>query len=338
MAPLLYAHLQAVDAPVPEPVHLALKGLYLRHQRATSIYDQVLCEILQAFAGAGIEALVLKGAALAHLVYPQPGLRPRRDLDILVRQEEAVHAYQLLGAAGFQIAPTLLHGLSRYHQHCAEATRKVDQLSISVELHLNLFFRFKPYGLPSGTYDDLVARAMSFDLDGITAYTLGREEMLWHLYHHGFSVPLRLAMGRLLGAADIVSLVEKWLAVIDWERVRRCYPQLFNALPMFHFLTPWSEAVLDRLQLPVARVPGGVGEVYEGYPRQWFREHVRRGLRRSLRETFWPSEWWVRMYYGLPATTPVGVGRARHAAHILWDLAIYATSLLGPFKVHPFDE
>jgi hypothetical protein len=65
---------------------------------------------------------------------------------------------------------------------------------------------------------------------------------------------------------------------------------------------------------------------------------VRRGLRRSLRETFWPSEWWVRLHYGLPPTAPLAVGRARHARHVLADLGIYATSLLGPLRLHPYDS
>lgn len=338
LGPLLYSHLRPVDAPLPEPVELELKGLCLRHQRAAQIYDQVLGEILQALAAAGIEALVLKGSALAHLIYPQPGLRPRRDLDLLVKPEAAQRAYALLGSLGFALAPTPYHDVSRYHQHLAPATRTVQQLPIVVDLHTDLFFRFKPYGLPAGTYAQLSGTAQPFTVNGGPAYTLGPEAMLWHLYHHGFSMHLRgAAHGRLLGAADIVSLVEHWLDRIDWDRFRRCYPQAFHALPMFHYLTPWSDAVIDRLQLPVARTPGGVGEVYAGYPTQLVGEHLRRGLRRSLRETFWPAEWWVRMTYGLPATTSIHVGRVRHAAYVLWDLGIYATSLLGPLKLHPYD-
>lgn len=338
MAPLLYMHLRAVDAPCPAPVQLALKGLVLRHQRANAIYDLVLREVLQHLASAGIEALVLKGSALAHLIYPQPGLRPRRDLDILVREQDAERAYHLLSEVGFALAPSPLHGLSRYHQHFAPVERHVAGFTVNLDLHVNLFFRFKAYGFAQINYAELRVDALPFQVDGLTAYTLSPEMQLWHLYHHGFSVPLRQAShDRLLGAADIVSMVELWLDRIDWERVRRCYPQVWHALPMFHFLTPWSDAVLEHLKLPIARPPAGVGAVYVGYPKQIWAEHIRRGLWRSLHETFWPSEWWVRMYYGWPMTRSVHSGRAKHAGLVLWDLAIYATSLLGPLKVHPYD-
>lgn len=340
LAPLVYAHLQAVaPGAAPEPVLLALRGLALRHQRAAAIYDEVLGEILAAFVAAGIGALALKGAALAHLVYPQARLRPRRDLDILVEEAQAGRAYALLGELGFATALSPMQGVSRYHQHCREATRTSRGLLVTVDLHVNLFFRFKPYGLPSGTYAELAATAQPFDLNGLAARTLGPEEMLWHLYHHGFSPPSRATSdGRLLGAADMISVVELWLDRIDWARVRCCYPQVLDALPMLHHLTPWSEAVIDRLALDVARVPDGVGHVYGGYPRQVWGEHVRRGLRRSLRETFWPPEWWVRLHYGLPPAAPLAAGRARHARHVLADLGIYATSLLGPLRLHPYDE
>src|SRR5690554_5448713 len=84
LAPLLHLHLQAAGVRPPQPVRRQLQGLTLRHRRANQIHVQALAEILPAFATAGIPALVLKGAALAHLVYGRPGLRPMRDIDILV--------------------------------------------------------------------------------------------------------------------------------------------------------------------------------------------------------------------------------------------------------------
>jgi hypothetical protein len=265
-------------------------------------------------------------------------LRPLRDLDILVPIQDAERAYQMLSDVGFALAPAPMHGLSCYHQHLAPVERNVDGLTIGLDLHVNLFFRFKAYGLSQVNYNELKRDAIPFHLGDCTAYTLSPETMLWHLYHHGFSAPPRVASrGRLLGAADIISLVEQWHDRIDWERVQHCYPQVFHALSMFHFLTPWSDAVIERFQWKLDRRPAGVGEVYAGYPRQVWAEHVRRGLWRSLRETFWPSEWWVRMYYGWPAGRSVHLGRLHHARLVLWDLAIYATSLLGPLKVHPYD-
>jgi hypothetical protein len=57
--------------------------------------------VLDALSVAGVECLVLKGAALGHLLYEAPYLRPRIDTDLLVRDraqaQRAIAALQQLG-------------------------------------------------------------------------------------------------------------------------------------------------------------------------------------------------------------------------------------------------
>lgn len=60
--------------------------------------DQELRDLLDALAAAGIDTLLLKGAALAHMVYDAPHLRPRVDTDILIRRDELEAAEHVLGA------------------------------------------------------------------------------------------------------------------------------------------------------------------------------------------------------------------------------------------------
>jgi REP element-mobilizing transposase RayT len=101
LVPLLYNHLQAAGIAIPPTIKQQLQGYYMQHAHATRVRTQVLSDILTCFQAAGIDVLVLKGAALAHLVYPQPVLRPMRDIDILVRAEEVYRAYALLPSIGF---------------------------------------------------------------------------------------------------------------------------------------------------------------------------------------------------------------------------------------------
>ncbi len=51
-------------------------------------YFQELKSILDKFENASIEAIVLKGAALAAGIYPDLGLRPMKDLDLLVHKSQ----------------------------------------------------------------------------------------------------------------------------------------------------------------------------------------------------------------------------------------------------------
>src|SRR5690242_9675100 len=132
LVPLLYTHLHAAGIELPPAIKQPILGYYMQHAHAARVREQALVDILTAYRAAGIDALVLKGAALAHLVYPQPVLRPMRDVDILVRAEEVYRAYALLPEIGFAPPPGAHHGLGPDHHHLAATKRVVDSFSVSV--------------------------------------------------------------------------------------------------------------------------------------------------------------------------------------------------------------
>jgi len=61
--------------------------------------------LLDAFGDAHIDVLAFKGAALAHTLYAAPHLRPRTDVDLLIRRADLDRAEPLLAAAGWQHPP-----------------------------------------------------------------------------------------------------------------------------------------------------------------------------------------------------------------------------------------
>jgi Uncharacterised nucleotidyltransferase len=245
LIPLLSAHLQAVGVALPSAIKQQVQGYYLQHAHATRAREQVLAELLTHYQGAGIEVLVLKGAALAQLVYPQPVLRPMRDIDILVRASDVYRAHALLAEVGFTPPSSPLAGLATDHHHLAAIKRVVDGFSVSVEVHhaINL----NQPGRPPREYAELAPAAQPLKIGGVAAYTLGCEDMLWHIYRHAFCMPAAYEPLRLIWVADLVSLVEAWLDRIDWERVRRQYPAAYAILPLLDALTPWGDAAGARL-------------------------------------------------------------------------------------------
>jgi len=136
MAPLLYTHLRAAGVQLPLTIKRKLQGLYLRHRHANRVRTRVLRDVLAAYKAAGVQALVLKGAALSHLVYPEPGLRPMSDLDILVSKSDLWRAQSLLADLGFD-AP-LPPGPTLPSRHLPVATLQTEGLSIQVEIHYRL--------------------------------------------------------------------------------------------------------------------------------------------------------------------------------------------------------
>jgi len=92
----------------------------LRDQaRARGIRDVVQSQedrrVLEALATAGIPALLLKGAALAHSHYPASQLRPRDDTDLLIRGSDRARLAQVMQGLGYA-ATSVIEGDYVMHQ------------------------------------------------------------------------------------------------------------------------------------------------------------------------------------------------------------------------------
>jgi hypothetical protein len=105
--PLLFSVLSRSGelARYPDRVRESLLAA-ARAEAALEIARQCdLARTLSACASAGVDVLVIKGAALACTVYPEPWLRPREDTDLLVRASDAVRAGAVLAAGGYRRVP-----------------------------------------------------------------------------------------------------------------------------------------------------------------------------------------------------------------------------------------
>jgi hypothetical protein len=97
-----------------------------------------LAEILQAFHAVKIPVVLLKGADLAHSLYPEPGLRWMTDLDLLIHQESFDQALGIVCRQGYhEYLPEAFPGLNRllsYHTHMV----REDRVPVLLELHWSL--------------------------------------------------------------------------------------------------------------------------------------------------------------------------------------------------------
>jgi hypothetical protein len=77
----------------------------VRELRTAAAFDgrsaEAIAAVLEALASAGVDALLMKGAGLAHTVYAAPYLRARVDTDLLVEPEALEEAERVLAAAGW---------------------------------------------------------------------------------------------------------------------------------------------------------------------------------------------------------------------------------------------
>jgi hypothetical protein len=286
----------------------------LRHRWAGRILSKVLGETVASLQQAGLEVLVLKGASLAHTIYPDIGLRPMRDIDLLLTRQQANQGRNLLLAQGYS-EPT---AIPKDHFHLPPLQKNVDGLLVSIELHHGLFPNLPPY-YPRRNFSELLSRAVPFTVNGTTAWTLGTEDMIWHLFEHGLHMPLVYESFRLIAVADLITLVENRLDEIDWHSLTATAPRASAALPLLHHITPWQDRVRKRFSWKQEPAPANIGEPFQGWPHHRLPARQGKNLLIIARNTLIAPEWWCRLYYGVQ-------GRMQwywccwvlHPIHILW--------------------
>lgn len=99
LLPLLFKNLSALGVGAEELKEY--KRVYRFYWYKNQLLASKIVPILKAFAEEGIQYLLLKGLPLAYGYYPDPGLRPFGDIDILVKPGKAGWAFAALRSLGF---------------------------------------------------------------------------------------------------------------------------------------------------------------------------------------------------------------------------------------------
>lgn len=346
MSPLAYRHLHNAEVPLPSEIKRQLLALTARHQKANCLRLQVLRDILAAYQDAGLAVIVLKGAALTCLIYPEPGLRPMSDLDLLVHTSDLAHARQILVEQGFAV-PLQANSIGA-QRHLEAVSLPVEGLPVQVELHYKLhddYFDHVAAHLPRAWARWIKAAAarsvfeisaqkwsalQPFALADVTAWSLNTEDMLLHLCQHLTSHVNAWDSPRLIWVADIVSWAERHAATIDWERLRRQQPSVLNTLSLLQAMTPLSESLRSCAKIQVGKAPVGIGLDFQGWPRIPRTAWRRKGYRRVWLDTLYPSEWWLRLRYQLNCTRSLAWYRwVRHPLYILSHIGRALLEKLG---------
>lgn len=181
------------------------------------IMQRDMVRLHRLLADAGIAHLFLKGAYLAQFAYPAAGLRPLRDLDVLVADDRAIDTFDTLLAGGFTRHPKF----AGTPQVFAKAYKHLPPLrSPGTETMVEVHFRTDdPASLPDGAsarprFAQIYERRMCRQLAGEDLSFPGPEDFLLHLcthavYSHAFD-----------NGPQIVSDIGWFLAgqPVDWPR------------------------------------------------------------------------------------------------------------------------
>jgi hypothetical protein len=166
-----------------------------------------LAEILDIFGRNGIEAIVLKGPALAVAAYGSVGMRQFDDLDILIRPRDYARIKSLMAGLGFRPdkeftpAQEAIH-LRRHH----DFGYKDAQSGIFIEIHVRLTETFYKIKLET---ESLFTRRNVVVAEGYNLPSLSVRDALIHLCAHG-AFNAWPALGMICDVAALVASRGDW--------------------------------------------------------------------------------------------------------------------------------
>ena len=178
-------------------------------------HEEVLRELLDSLTAGGVPVLLLKGTGLAYTVYPEPHLRPRVDVDALIRRDALDHAEEVLAARGWVRPPERDSELAEPQRHY------VKHGPANVLYHLDLHWKIANPRLFADalTFDELESRAVGLAALGPSARTLGHVDAL-----------LVACLHRVAHHADAIDLLWLWDIHLLKERLSRDDGERFIAL------------------------------------------------------------------------------------------------------------
>ncbi|MEQ1704168.1 MAG: nucleotidyltransferase family protein, partial [Ilumatobacteraceae bacterium] len=228
------------EQQVSEQHRLALRAS-LANERTAVTTSRLLAE-------RGIASRALKGAAMAHLDYPDPALRTFGDADVLIPRSALPAALACLTAAHHRRQHPPVRGW--WERRYGKAVVLFTPDGLELDLHLTLASGY--YGLSLIDQELFEAPGEAYELGGVTMTALAPQHRLLHAAYHsvlggGSGLRALRDVAQLCHRADstvtdAVNTVAGWrgTAVLA-TAIRRSWATL--ALPDDHPAARWANAV-----------------------------------------------------------------------------------------------
>jgi len=290
----------------------------VRGLRAQAELDAAAVEALDAFDSAGVQYLLLKGAALSRLLYTGEKRRGYSDVDLLVAPDAHAAAGRALSELGYTNT-TAGWGITDVAGavHADVWVRRSQAIGpLMIDLHSRLA------GVqvsPQAAWDALSSRRASIELNGRQAAVLGREGLALHLATHA----AQHGPDELKPLADLAYGLDHWPPGV-WVGAAGLAGEL-NAVGAFAAglrLVPAGAALAGHLELPATDDVEWQMLHRDERPRGTYHMQAlaeARGLRERaqvLRRSLLPSREWIVWQDPRAANSRIRLAAAR-ARHIM---------------------
>lgn len=309
LAPLVYHHLRHLDNRNCIPAEAAdqLKASYLANVARNLFFQAELRRALVALREQGVAVVLLKGAALANIVYGDSGLRPMSDLDLLVPEAQVYLAQGIVQGLGYCPvgSPEEQDNTEKHHRHLPGLARQGTPVLFEIHRHIvrqDSALHFDISGFWSRAQEVSIppaSLAQSGGREGIRTLALAPEDLLIHLALNFFLDRRFRSVVALRQLCDIAESMRYYQASIRW--------QLFTENVLQYRLAGPVGCALHLAQVLLgAQVPPEVA--HQLWPRGFEGAQVERFLRRRVLDT----RTWVARGLATPGSDyrPTGVAVA----------------------------
>ncbi len=297
--------LQALGVPVPEGIAAQMQGTAALSDFRLGAVHRLLERTIAAFVGAGIEVMLVKGAALSTFYYRDPCDRNMADIDLLVPTERARDAVELAEGLAWSIDEAAYkEAVYEGHHHLPPMSDTLG-LDIRLEIHTDVLPQGHPLHFGA---EELRMRAEHRRTKGGSVVSVPTVEdlLLYSCLHLGWSHEMRDGGWRTI--RDVTELIGQ--PTFSWDR--------FLGLARDRTLAGacyWTFELAERLcglEVP-ARVMDALRPGLPGWAHEFVARHYSLQLVPLARLN--PSEALSRMLWNV-AMRP---GRSGHGGARPWD-------------------
>ena len=285
-----------------------------------ALLDAAAVEALDTLAAAGVDALLLKGPALARALYAPDEHRGYSDVDLLVSPADLPEARTALTGVGYKHGEEVF-GIDDVGEilHSETWSRRVEAGPGS-PLLIDLHWRLPGCEAPAeAAWEALARRRASIELNGREAAVLDREALALHLAIHA----AQHGPDDLKAIADLTRGLERWPLEV-WRAAASLAAEL-EATPTFAAglrLVPIGAERADELRLPPTDELDWAIRHRDLRPRGTFHLEAltrARGARARadvLRRSLLPNRQWIAWQYPWAAGSRARLVAA-YGAHLL---------------------
>ena len=223
ISPLVFRRLPEIvgeSIAVPLGVIEELKKDYYATAARNSLIFEELGRVLKAFKKAGLQVIVLKGAALAETVYGNLALRPMSDVDLLVKKEDLYHIDEQLKILGYFPSDRAVNDIDFSSTYLTTLDYRSSFKNFpSFHIH----WHFVNSTIPHEHYtknikmEDIWQDAEKTRIAQVETWVMAPHHLLIHLSEHALRVTHSL--GKLSFFCDINEAINFYQQRLDWDRL-----------------------------------------------------------------------------------------------------------------------